>query len=94
MIVEKAPYFAGRKAIDDLPHVIVVGNSLVRQWFSELRTFFSPGKIEIYTFPTTESKFSDFWEGDWKTSTTPLINRIILVPHSVSQHDQLAPTQY
>ena len=83
MIIEKTPYFAGRTTIDDLPHVIVVGNSLVRQWISELQTFFAPGKIEIYIFPTAESKFTHFWEGNWKTSKTPFINRIILVPHSV-----------
>ena len=70
--------------MSDLPHVIVIGNSLVRQWTNELRTFFAPGKIEIYIFPTAESKFSQFWEGDWKTSKTPYISRIILVPHSVS----------
>lgn len=84
MFVEKNRCFAGRTMIEDLPHVILVGNSLVRQWVAELQTFFFPGRIEIYIFPTTESKFAQFWEGDWKTSTTPFINRIILVPHSVS----------
>ncbi|KAH0834614.1 P-loop containing nucleoside triphosphate hydrolase protein [Lanmaoa asiatica] len=73
----------GRATIDDLPHVIAVGNSLVRQWTTELQTFFAPGRVEIYIFPTAESKFAQFWEGDWKTSKTPFINRIILVPHSV-----------
>lgn len=83
LLIENARCFAGRPVIDDLPHAIVVGNSLVRQWTTELRTFFAPGRTEIYVFPTTESKFSEFWEGDWKTSKTPFINRIILIPHSV-----------
>ncbi|KAH0826063.1 hypothetical protein J3R83DRAFT_5787 [Lanmaoa asiatica] len=83
-IIEKNRCFAGRATIDDLPHVIAVGNSLVRQWTTELQTFFAPGRVEIYIFPTAESKFAQFWEGDWKTSKTPFINRIILVPHSVS----------
>ena len=84
MLAETTRCFAGRLMIEDLPHIIVVGNSLVGQWVAELRTFFSPRRIEIYIFPTTESKFAHFWEGDWKTSKTPFINRIVLVPHSVS----------
>lgn len=83
MTIEKTLYFVGCATIDDLPHVIVVGNSLVCQWISELWTFFDPRKIEIYIFPTAESKFTDFWEGNWKTLKTLFINRIILVPHSV-----------
>ncbi|KAG9308933.1 P-loop containing nucleoside triphosphate hydrolase protein [Chiua virens] len=82
-IIEKTPCFAGHAVMENLPHVIVVSNSLVRQWISELQTFFAPGKIEIYIFPTAESKFTQFWDGDWRTSKTPHINRIILVPHSV-----------
>ncbi|KAG9318996.1 P-loop containing nucleoside triphosphate hydrolase protein [Chiua virens] len=82
-IIERQRCFAGRTMIDDLPHVILVGNSLVCQWVTELRTFFVPGRIEIYVFPTAESQFAQFWEGDWKTSRTPFINRIIIVPHSV-----------
>lgn len=92
MLIEKNQYFAGRTAIGDLPHVIVVGNSLVHQWITELRTFFAPGRIEIYVFPTAESKFVQFWEGDWNTSKTPFINRIILVPHSVSCDNQPGQT--
>jgi len=60
--------------IEDLPHVIVVENSLVCQWVVELQTFFSPGRIKIYIFPTADSKFAQFWEGDWKTSKMPFIN--------------------
>ena len=78
------PHFAGCVTMSDLPHIIVIGNSLVHQWTNELHTFFASGKIEIYIFPTAESKFSQFWEGDWKTSKTPYISRIILIPHSVS----------
>ncbi|KAG2111479.1 hypothetical protein DEU56DRAFT_919984 [Suillus clintonianus] len=77
------PYFAGMDAIPNLPHVIIVPNSLNSQWYSELRTFFAPKAVEIYNYPTAESEFGEFFNGAWATSATPLIHRIILVNHSV-----------
>ncbi|KAG2122464.1 P-loop containing nucleoside triphosphate hydrolase protein [Suillus bovinus] len=82
-ILAERPYFAGRDAIPNLPHVIIVPNSLINQWYSELRTFFAPGAVEIYRYPSAESEFGDFWNGPWATSATPLIHRIILVTHSI-----------
>ncbi|KAG1784565.1 P-loop containing nucleoside triphosphate hydrolase protein [Suillus plorans] len=82
-MLEERPFFAGQATIPSLPHVIVVPNSLVRQWYAELRTFFAPKAVEIYEYPTAEKQFRAFWTGDWATSKTPLVNRIILVSHSV-----------
>ncbi|KAG2355244.1 hypothetical protein BDR07DRAFT_1493393 [Suillus spraguei] len=77
------PFFAGLDAIPNLPHVIIVPNSLNSQWFSELRTFFAPKALEVYNYPTAENEFGDFFNGAWAKSSTPLIHRIILVNHSV-----------
>lgn len=52
-------------------------------WFSELRTFFAPKTVEIYQYPTAEEDFASFWTGQWAESKMPLVNRIILVTHSV-----------
>ncbi|KAG2360936.1 hypothetical protein BDR07DRAFT_1377635 [Suillus spraguei] len=65
------PFFAGLDAIPNLPHVIIVPNSLHSQWFSELRTFFSPKALEIYDYPTAENEFGDFFTGAWAQSSTP-----------------------
>ncbi|KAJ8581744.1 hypothetical protein M405DRAFT_846837 [Rhizopogon salebrosus TDB-379] len=81
--IEDRPFFAGRQSIPDLPHVIVVPNSLTAQWYSELRIFFARKSIEIYHYPTAEKEFSLFWTGHWAESKMPMIHRIILVPHSV-----------
>ncbi|KAG2124639.1 hypothetical protein DEU56DRAFT_916989 [Suillus clintonianus] len=82
-MLEERPFFAGQATIPSLPHVIVVPNSLVGQWYAELRTFFAPKAVEIYEYPTAEKQFRAFWTGDWATSKTPLVNRVILVSHSV-----------
>ncbi|KIJ57836.1 hypothetical protein HYDPIDRAFT_34751, partial [Hydnomerulius pinastri MD-312] len=82
-ILAQFPYFAGSNDIPNLPHIIVVPNSLVGQWNSELLTFFAPNAIEIYRYPTASKEFGPFWEGDWRSSKVPLINRVILVSHSV-----------
>ncbi|KAG2136436.1 hypothetical protein DEU56DRAFT_756342 [Suillus clintonianus] len=82
-IISTRPYFAGQKSMPNLPHIIIVPNSLLGQWGSELRTFFAPKTIEIYVYPTAEKDFAGFWTGPWAKSAMPLINRIILVTHSV-----------
>ncbi|KIJ58634.1 hypothetical protein HYDPIDRAFT_171203, partial [Hydnomerulius pinastri MD-312] len=82
-IIEHAPYFSGCQSIQNKLYVILVSNSLVAQWYAELCTFFHPHSIEIYIFPTAEAQFNEFWEGNWKTLSTPMINCIILVPHLV-----------
>ncbi|KAG0693276.1 hypothetical protein DFH29DRAFT_1007449 [Suillus ampliporus] len=82
-ILEERPFFAGQRTIPDLPHVIIVPNSLAAQWYSELRTFFAPKTIEIYQYPTAEKEFAAFWTGPWAESKMPKVNRIILVTHSV-----------
>ncbi|KAF8431211.1 hypothetical protein L210DRAFT_934667 [Boletus edulis BED1] len=37
IFIERVPCFVGRTTIDDLPDVVVVRNSLIRQWTTELR---------------------------------------------------------
>ncbi|KAG2337010.1 hypothetical protein BDR05DRAFT_952938 [Suillus weaverae] len=73
----------GLDAIPNLPHIVIVPNSLNNQWYLELRTFFAPKAVEIYKYPTAENEFGDFFNGPWAASATPLIHRIILVNHSV-----------
>ncbi|KAG2361110.1 P-loop containing nucleoside triphosphate hydrolase protein [Suillus spraguei] len=82
-ILAEHPFFAGLDAIPNLPHVIIVPNSLNSQWFSELRTFFAPKALEVYNYPTAENEFGDFFNSAWAKSSTPLIHCIILVNHSV-----------
>ncbi|KAG2063203.1 hypothetical protein BDR04DRAFT_1164116, partial [Suillus decipiens] len=82
-ILEKKPFFAGNARIPNLPHIVIVPNSLLGQWSSELRIFFAARKIEIYQYPTAEKEFARFWTGPWETSKMPFINRVILVTHSV-----------
>ncbi|KAG2136443.1 hypothetical protein DEU56DRAFT_756348 [Suillus clintonianus] len=84
-ILNNRPYFAGMKSIPNLPHLIIVPNSLLGQWRSELRIFFAPRTIEIYEYPTAEKEFAGFWTGPWAKSAMPLINRIILVTHSLRE---------
>ncbi|KAH7918095.1 hypothetical protein BV22DRAFT_1051967 [Leucogyrophana mollusca] len=84
-LLEKLPYFAGGGSVPDLPHLIIVPNGLVNQWYSELRTFFKPNIIDIHIFPTASKDWPAFWEGQWDKSTTPMIHRIILVSHSTLQ---------
>jgi SNF2 family DNA or RNA helicase len=88
---EANPYLAGRELISDLPHLIIVPNSLIDQWTSELRVFFAPKSIEIYVHPASEKDFQGFWEGPWKTSTMPMIHRIILMTHSVRSYIPMVP---
>ncbi|KIJ64987.1 hypothetical protein HYDPIDRAFT_28327 [Hydnomerulius pinastri MD-312] len=82
-ILDIFPHFAGVDEVPDLPHVIFVPNSLLSQWVAELKRFFRRRTIEVYIYPTAQKEFGRFWEGGWATSAAPLINRIILVPHSV-----------
>ncbi|KAG1727539.1 P-loop containing nucleoside triphosphate hydrolase protein [Suillus lakei] len=82
-ILGDRPFFVGQTSIPDLPHIIIVPNSLLSQWTSELRTFFAAKTIEIYQFPTALKDFASFWTGAWATSKMPFINRIILVTHSM-----------
>ncbi|KAG2340580.1 hypothetical protein BDR05DRAFT_1002399 [Suillus weaverae] len=82
-ILDQCPFFVGQKSIPDLPHIIIVPNSLLAQWTTELRTFFAPQTIEIYHFPSAAKDFGAFWTGAWAKSKMPFINRIILVTHLV-----------
>lgn len=81
---EQRSFFVGQTFIPNLPHLIVVPNSMSARWLSELRTFFAPSTVEIYEYPTVEEDFASFWTGHWASSKMPVVNRIILVPHSVS----------
>ncbi|KAH7918227.1 hypothetical protein BV22DRAFT_1051878, partial [Leucogyrophana mollusca] len=85
LLLEKLPHFAGVGLVPDLPHLIIVPNGLISQWYSELRTFFKPNVIDIHIFPTASKEWPDFWQGQWDKSTTPMIHRIILVSHSTLQ---------
>ncbi|KAG2361666.1 hypothetical protein BDR07DRAFT_1485648 [Suillus spraguei] len=67
-VTEECPIFAEQTAISNLPHIIIVPNSLINQWYSEL-----------HTFSIAEIAFNEFWKGPWTTSTTPMIHHIILV---------------
>ncbi|KAG2028991.1 hypothetical protein BDR03DRAFT_1019049 [Suillus americanus] len=59
----REPFFDTLNAIHNLPHIIIVPNSLYNQWYSELRTFFVPKAVEIYKYPTAENEFGEFFSG-------------------------------
>lgn len=86
---ENRPYFCGLADDDgrvpDLPIAIIVPVSLAAQWLAELKTFIGPGNIEVYTFPSAEAEWADFWAPDsaWSRSIQPKHLRIILFQHSV-----------
>jgi SNF2 family DNA or RNA helicase len=76
----------GKAGVQDAPHLIVVPNSLVDQWISELKKFFRKGTVEIYQVPIQESVFETYFtdeNGAWKKSKTPLVFRILLCSASV-----------
>ncbi|KAG1817543.1 uncharacterized protein BJ212DRAFT_1299094 [Suillus subaureus] len=81
-------------SIPNLPHIIIVPNSLINQWYSELCTFFAPKAVEIYFYLTAGIAFDEFWKGPWAMSTTPLIHHIILVTHSVHEMRNLNSNFY
>ena len=77
----------GREGIPDLPHAIIVPNTLVDQWRRELKTFFKPHVIDIFVLPTQSSKLKGYFDEQvdnaWMRSKHQKIHRIVLVPHSV-----------
>lgn len=78
----------GKGGVPDLPHIVVVPNSLVDQWHGELRAFFRPKMIEIIRVPTGAKQLTKFWRknGDFDKAQHRAIFRVVLCPSSVSCH--------
>jgi hypothetical protein len=80
-----AKTFAGRSSgIPDNAHLIVVPNSLVDQWESELRRFLRGDAIDIVRVRSGQK----YWAEDMNRiregmEVRPAIRHIVLVPHSV-----------
>ncbi|KAK2459376.1 hypothetical protein APHAL10511_008608 [Amanita phalloides] len=87
-LIKDLPSFMGKGGVPNVPHAIIVPNSLVRQWWQELKTFFKPNVIDIFILPTQKVKLPQYFEasneGAWMKSRHEMICHIVLVPHSVS----------
>jgi SNF2 family DNA or RNA helicase len=74
----------GKGPVPNLPHLLVVPNSLVPQWTWELKIFFNPKQIEIHTLSASEEGVEAYLQSDeWLKSETPMIFRIVIVSHTV-----------
>lgn len=82
---ESIPYFVGKECVPNFSCIITILNLLITQWMSELCIFFAPKTIKIYVYPMADKEFGLFWAEPWAKSLMPMINKIILVTHSVSQ---------
>ncbi|KAK2460121.1 hypothetical protein APHAL10511_007862, partial [Amanita phalloides] len=71
-LIKDLPSFMGKGAIPNAPHMIIVLNSLVRQWWQELKTFFKLNVIDIFILPTQKVKLPQYLEasnkGAWTSS--------------------------
>jgi hypothetical protein len=66
-------------------HVILVPPTLVGQWEKELRFFFLPHAVDIFSYTGGAAKHREFFGrgGPWEASKMPLSHRIIIASHSV-----------
>jgi hypothetical protein len=86
----------GKGPVPDLPHAIVIPNSLVDQWRRELKTFFKAHSLDIFQLPTVATELQKYFtapDGPWKKSHHPLMFRIVLIPHSVRIVHTIATTR-
>lgn len=77
----------GKGRVPNLPHAIVIPNSLVDQWRRELKTFFMPHSLDIFQLPTAATELHTYFtapDSVWKKAHHEPIFRIVLIPHSVS----------
>ena len=84
--IEDRLHFMGKGCVPNLPHAIVIPNSLVDQWRRELKTFFKAHTLDIFQLPTAAAELQSYFtapDGLWKRSHHDDIFRIVLVPHSV-----------
>lgn len=71
--------------VPDHPHLILVPNTLIDQWFTELQVFFKRGSVDIFLYPTAAKDWKSFWDSNspYSKSRQPRIRRIVLAAHSV-----------
>ena len=75
----------GEEGIPNLGHLIIAPLSLIEQWRYELKAFFAPNTIDIYTLASNQAAIEELFHtgGKWATAPQPFINRICLCPLSV-----------
>ncbi|KAF8872160.1 hypothetical protein BD779DRAFT_1679866 [Infundibulicybe gibba] len=80
-------HFMGIGVVPDLPHLIIVPNTLVDQWCKELRTFFKPHYIDIFRMPTAAKDYMRFFKagGEWSRAQHRCILRVVLIAQSTFQ---------
>lgn len=71
------------------PHLIIVPETLLGQWESELRVLLKPGFVDIFTFAGGKDIKKIFW--DPFNMLLHSCNRIIIAPHLVSRYCSDAP---
>lgn len=75
--------FCGAAQIPDLPHLIVVPNTLIGQWEAEIREFFDPQGVDLIVVDAAKKTWSSAFAA-LRQSNQPAIRRVVLIAHSVS----------
>jgi hypothetical protein len=79
------PYFGESKIIPNLPHLIIIPGTILKQWESEIKTALNPKAFDLFIYKTGKDFRLKFWSktGPFALSNQPAANKIILATHSV-----------
>ncbi|KAJ2914050.1 hypothetical protein MD484_g6375, partial [Candolleomyces efflorescens] len=88
-LARELPYLKDSSSIPNLPHLVVMPGTLLRQWEHELQCFYKSKSVDILIYGTTPEEHADFWrpDGIYHSSRLPPSHRIILASHSALQRD-------
>ncbi|PBK81529.1 P-loop containing nucleoside triphosphate hydrolase protein [Armillaria gallica] len=95
-VIANLPFFCGRKEILNAPHLLIVPNTLLGQWVSELKRWFRPHTVDILVVPTMERGWEDWYKTKLDASKQDPCNIVIVGTHSnISQlgHKNLRVTK-
>ncbi|RXW11304.1 hypothetical protein EST38_g14551, partial [Candolleomyces aberdarensis] len=83
------PFLKGSLEIPDLPHLVLIPGTLLRQWEHELQCFFKNKSIDLLVYGTGLAEHKEFWKPDglYHSSNHPASHRIILASQSSLQQD-------
>ncbi|PPR00727.1 hypothetical protein CVT24_000951 [Panaeolus cyanescens] len=78
-------YFAGLDRIPNRPHLLIVPNAVIAQWTTEIYRFLKKGTFDLFFPPSNPAGAEVFFMDptcDWKRSTRPMHERIVVLTHS------------
>ncbi|KAK0224370.1 hypothetical protein IW262DRAFT_1459423 [Armillaria fumosa] len=81
-VIKNLPFFCGGKEVVNAPHLLLVPNTLLGQWVSELKKWFRPHTIDILVLPSMERGWEDWYKTKLDASKQDPCNIIIVGTHS------------